>query len=91
MTIKEVCQFLNLDILENSSQIIIDEVLEKNKDKLKNIKGKFKNYKYINLIILCNDDNQKELIAKYFTTIFPNINYKFTCNFDDFISFFRFI
>jgi len=87
MTIKEVCKFLNLDIQENSSQIIIDEVLEKNKDKLKNIKRKLKNLKFINLICLCNDDNQKEFIAKYFTTILPNINYKFTCDFDDFINF----
>ena len=87
MTIKEVCKFLNLDIQENSSQIIIDEVLEKNKDKLKNIKRKLKNLKFINLICLCNDDNQKEFIAKYFSTILPNINYKFTCDFDDFINF----
>jgi hypothetical protein len=78
-----LCEFLNLDVPKNGKEIKIDEILIRNKKKIKLMRKVFKKLKIINFICLCNDDEQKELMAKYFTLICPNFNYLFTCELEE--------
>ena len=80
MNFLSLCKFLELDVDERKKkEIIIDDILKNNEEKINNIEKDIKDFRILNLLVLCNNDDQMELMAKFYRKIVPKINCVFSC------------
>lgn len=85
MSFLDLCNFLELEIDNNfmkKKKISIDDILIYNDEKIKRISNELKYFRSVNLLVLCNNESQMKLMAKFYRKIIPNINYSFSCCFD---------
>ena len=86
MNFLSLCKFLELDVdKRKKEEIIIDDILKINEEKINNLYKDIKDFRNLNLLVLCNNDDQMELMAKFYRKILPKINCVFSCFIDSII------
>ena len=67
MNFLSLCKFLELDVdKRKKEEIIIDDILKNNEEKINNLYKDIKDFRNLNLLVLCNNDDQMELMAKFY-------------------------